>query len=235
MNRECYVVGLRPVEISPGDDGIAVLKYDWETGQLVPGMEYLTRVWFGRGEIFRVEPSDLEAKVAALKTDLRDLRDQRSQIPPVVARTPRGPSDLKDRGRATEKVVEDLGGDASWLLDIVSSVIAFDSVADLRNALAHVKATHDVVRVLDRHSEPLPCGYGDVLVNLRASNGHVVEMRLMLQAVSDFWETHDAIAETAAGITAPAIAAKRRLARDEAALLITLRDGLRQKYRAMLG
>ena len=39
MDRQCHLVGLRPVEISSGDDGIAVLKYDWETGQLVPGME----------------------------------------------------------------------------------------------------------------------------------------------------------------------------------------------------
>jgi hypothetical protein len=197
-------------------------------------MEYLSRVWFGRGEIVRVEASDLEARVAELKCDLRDLRDLRSELSSVTARPSRGPSDLKDRGRALEKIIEDLGGDGSWLLDIASSVIAFRNVADLRNALARVQAQHDVVRVLDRHSEPLPCGYADILVNLRMQNEHVVEMRLMLQAVSDFWQTHDAIAEVAAAIAAPAVAEQRNLARHEAASVIALRERLRQKYRAML-
>jgi hypothetical protein len=222
------------VEISADDDGIAVLKYDWETGQRVPGMEYLSRVWFGRGEIVRVEPAEFEARVAELKCDLRDLRDLRSELSSLPTRPPRGRSDLKDERRALEKVIEDLGGDASWLLDIASSVIAFRNVADLRNALAKVQAERDVVRVLDRHHEPLPCGYPDVLVNLRMQNEHVVEMRLMLQAVSDFWQTHDAIAEVAAAIAAPAMAEKRNLTRHEAASVIALRERLRQKYRAML-
>ena len=90
------------------------------------------------------------------------------------------------------------------------------------------------MRVLDRHREPLPCGYGDLLVNLRMSNGHVVETRLMLQAVSDFWEAHQTIADMAAAIAAPAVAAQRPLGGEEAAILISLREELRQRYRAML-
>jgi hypothetical protein len=233
MSDEHFIAGDRPVKVTHAEGRIAFHKYEWETGLLVLGMEYLPRIYFGRGENVPVSADDFDARVAELRQEKRDLREMRAALAPVPKR-PRGLSEMKDRARAMEKIVEDLGGDASSLLDVSSTAILCDGLGEAYTALEKIAESQSVVRLLDRHANPLPSGYGDLLLNVQASNGHIAELRLVLRSVSDFWGTHDAIAAIPAAIAEGAARAGRALTIDESAIVLATLGKLQERYRELM-
>jgi hypothetical protein len=96
-----------------------------------------------------------------------------------------GEPGLKGRDRAQEKVDEYKaeGGDADQLVDIAGSRIVYKSLAEVYKALEVIKQQCDVVYFKDRYVRPVPSGFRDLLFNVRMSNGHIVELRVTLEAV----------------------------------------------------
>jgi len=118
---------------------------------------------------------------------------------------------LKDQGRAKEKVIEYENAkdkkDASSLVDIAGSRILYSSLEDLFNALSQIPKLIDnfnsepplnsnlekpraveIVQIKNRFNPRQKSGYADILMNLKMSNGHIVEFRLELKqfvAVAD--------------------------------------------------
>jgi hypothetical protein len=95
------------------------------------------------------------------------------------------PDQLKGRARAQEKVTTEYGGDATRLTDLARSSIEYTSLADVYRGLDQLRSRFEIVRVKDRFQAPTAEGYRDILVNLRMSNGHVVEVQLHLKQVLD--------------------------------------------------
>ena len=94
---------------------------------------------------------------------------------------------LKGRKRAEEKIEVELGGDASLLMDITRSSIAYDTVDQVYDALATIlRRGYEVVRFKDRALEPLPSGFWDIHLNLRMPNGHIAELQLHLKAIQAY-------------------------------------------------
>ncbi|MFI6132954.1 toxin glutamine deamidase domain-containing protein [Micromonospora sp. NPDC051141] len=97
----------------------------------------------------------------------------------------------KDRGRAEDKI-EGYGGDASQLTDLAGGYVSYRKLDDLYGALAALKndAHLDLVEFDDRFRSPQSGGYRDVQMFVRASNGHIAELRLQLAALDEVatWE-----------------------------------------------
>lgn len=106
--------------------------------------------------------------------------------------TSRGRDGLKDRGRALRKAMGDYGGDASYLLDIVASMVVYVHLDQVYDALAKLKRGDfpglEVCYVQDRFVHPTPSGYRDVVTNIRLSNGHIGELRLGLRSMWEYSE-----------------------------------------------
>jgi hypothetical protein len=82
-----------------------------------------------------------------------------------------------------DKVDTEYGGDVSKLTDLARSSLEYRSLDDVYRGLDQLRARFEIVRVKDRFETPTPEGYRDILVNLRTSNGHVVEVQLHMQQV----------------------------------------------------
>lgn len=94
---------------------------------------------------------------------------------------------LKGRKRAEEKIEVELGGDASLLMDITRSSIAYDNVDQVYGALEYIlRQGYEVVRLKDRALEPLPSGFWDIHLNLRMPNGHIAELQLHLRKIQKY-------------------------------------------------
>ncbi|EFK05522.1 conserved hypothetical protein [delta proteobacterium NaphS2] len=94
---------------------------------------------------------------------------------------------LKGRKRAEEKIEVELGGDASQLMDITRSSIAYDTVDQVYGALTYIlRQGYEVVRLKDRALEPLPSGFWDIHLNLCMPNGHIAELQLHLKAIQAY-------------------------------------------------
>lgn len=52
-------------------------------------------------------------------------------------------------------------------------------------ALEKFDKNYTIFRFKDRIRDPLPSGYRDILMNLKMSNGHIVEFRLHIKAIDD--------------------------------------------------
>jgi hypothetical protein len=64
-----FVVGSRPVKfVATQDGGMAILKYDWQTGEFVYGMEYLSKV-YGRGDIDELSEKEFDEYVEKLRKE----------------------------------------------------------------------------------------------------------------------------------------------------------------------
>ena len=97
----------------------------------------------------------------------------------------------KNRGRAEDKI-EGYGGDASQLTDLAGGYVSYRKLDDLYGALAALKndAQLDLVEFDDRFRSPQTGGYRDVQMFVRASNGHIAELRLQLAVLDEVatWE-----------------------------------------------
>ncbi|MBA3394497.1 MAG: DUF4157 domain-containing protein [Deltaproteobacteria bacterium] len=94
------------------------------------------------------------------------------------------PDKLKGRERAQQKIDADYGGDPGRITDLARSSIEFDSPQQLRAAVEQMRAAGEVVRVKDRFETPAD-GYRDIMMNVRMSNGHIVEVQMHLKAILD--------------------------------------------------
>lgn len=105
----------------------------------------------------------------------------RPMFPPGTTENPMG---LKERGRATTRV-KDFLGDASQLTDIARASIAFNDLPSLYQTLDYLADHSDIVCIKDRFLNPYASGYRDILLKVRAKNGHVVELQLHLEGIID--------------------------------------------------
>lgn len=106
---------------------------------------------------------------------------------------------LKGKQRAKEKVENKYGGDWSRLCDVVRATIAVDTMDELKGLVAKLKE-HGLELAAapeDRFYEPTPVGYGDVMLNVKLSNGIVGELQLhvkpMLEAKNEGHKPYEVI------------------------------------------
>jgi hypothetical protein len=126
--------------------------------------------------------ADLDRLYADAVPAMAHLKAHTERIAKLVGGEPRVPSTLKGRPRTEEKIRADFQGDASRIVDLARSSIVVESMSQLRRALAAVRETYPVVRVKDRFKTPVN-EYRDMLLNVRAPNGHVMEIQLHLKTV----------------------------------------------------
>jgi len=95
----------------------------------------------------------------------------------------------------TKYLAEETDGDASRLLDIAGSRILYSSIEDLFNGLKKIPElienfnsdpekhrTVEIVQIKNRFKRPgQQSGYADIRMNLKMSNGHILELRLELK------------------------------------------------------
>jgi hypothetical protein len=92
---------------------------------------------------------------------------------------------LKSEKRAAEKVQSDYEGDWSRLTDTVRGSIAVDSLADVHDMVAKLRAGGMKLaqQPKDRFNNPLPVGYRDMLLNVTLPNGLVGELQLHVKSM----------------------------------------------------
>jgi (p)ppGpp synthase/HD superfamily hydrolase len=94
---------------------------------------------------------------------------------------------LKSKDRALEKIEGDYAGDTSRLVDIAGSKVVYETVGDLYKGLEKFNKEYKILKIKDRIQEPLN-GYRDILMNIEAKNGHIVEFRLHLREMDEIAE-----------------------------------------------
>ncbi|WP_407567253.1 glycosyltransferase [Polymorphospora sp. A560] len=135
----------------------------------------------------------------------------------------------KDRVRAEDKIRE-YRGDVSKLTDLAGAKIEFRSLDDLYQALARLidEPGVRIVKFKDRFENPQDSGYRDVQMSVRASNGHVAELRLHLTSLDEVAAWEHALYEVRRDLDALAEELGRVLSVAETAI----RDGiLREEQR----
>ena len=69
LPRYC-IVGRRPVKlVETSDGGMDCLAYDWDTGELVRNMDYLTRACLPDDEVDVVSVEQFDAQLARLRAE----------------------------------------------------------------------------------------------------------------------------------------------------------------------
>lgn len=90
---------------------------------------------------------------------------------------------IKNKKRALEKIGSDYKGDTSQLLDIARASIVFNKKEDIYRAAYEIAKNCEIVRIKDRFIKPGPVGYRDIMINIKTSDGHIVEMQLHLKSI----------------------------------------------------
>jgi hypothetical protein len=66
-----FIVGARPVKtVAVPGGGLDVQAFDWDSGEFVRAMQYLSRVVFPDGETDEVTAEDFESQVQKLRAEL---------------------------------------------------------------------------------------------------------------------------------------------------------------------
>lgn len=89
---------------------------------------------------------------------------------------------LKKLMRTTKKLHEKYGKVVARVTDISRSSIVLETLADLMKAYDYALDNADVVRTKNRFNDP-ELGYSDILLNVKAKNGFIVEVQLHLAAI----------------------------------------------------
>jgi len=136
--------------------------------------------------VVRQESHDLEtlyAEAAVAEVESRRITQDLAERTGGIAVFPPG-GGLKGRQRSQEKIVVELGGDASGLMDIARSSIEYPTVDAVYQGLQFlILHGYDVVRMKDRAIDPLASGFWDIHLNLRTSNHHIIELQLHLREI----------------------------------------------------
>lgn len=123
-----------------------------------------------------------------------DIAEQfKDNLVQVYART-----QLKSKDRAERKITPTEGADS--ILDIDGKTLVFHSEKDVRAVAKYLAKQPEVVRIKDRFAKPTDVGYRDFLMNIKMSNGAVVELQLTTKALLEakerghlFYEVTDQI------------------------------------------
>ncbi|MBX7226142.1 MAG: hypothetical protein K1X55_08925 [Chitinophagales bacterium] len=92
---------------------------------------------------------------------------------------------LKDKKRVLEKLSEYENESANNILDIAGSKIVYNNLDEVYEALNVIKDEVTILRIKDRFLNVLSSRYRDILMNIKMSNGHIVEFRLHLKAMDE--------------------------------------------------
>ncbi|MDR1895119.1 MAG: hypothetical protein LBQ61_10615, partial [Spirochaetales bacterium] len=87
--------------------------------------------------------------------------------------------ELKARDRAERKITEDEGPEN--ILDINGKTLVLDDIGAIIAVMEYLHGRDEVVRMKDRYKRPGPGNYRDTLINVRMSNGAIVELQLNTQ------------------------------------------------------
>ncbi|MFN3201566.1 MAG: hypothetical protein ACE366_24400 [Bradymonadia bacterium] len=114
-----------------------------------------------------------QEELATVTNDIAGATGGEAKIPP----------NLKGRPRAEEKLAADYGGDVSRLTDLARTSIIYESLDDVYRGLEQIQGRFEVTKLKDRFANPTDQGYRDILLNVRMSNGHVVEIQLHMKQI----------------------------------------------------
>lgn len=90
----------------------------------------------------------------------------------------------KSRVRAEAKIRNDYDDDVSQLVDLAGAKITFKTVEQIYRALDDIERLGvEILRFKDRFTDPAASGYRDILMNVRAPNGMIGELRLHLESI----------------------------------------------------
>ncbi|MCG6878752.1 MAG: hypothetical protein LJE96_06345 [Deltaproteobacteria bacterium] len=195
----CQLFSWKPVEISyAGEDSRALPGAPLcaePTFELTPN-QLSTSLWARQivsaetgGKVLRQHTRDLDTLYGDAAVAHKHLKQITLNIAACTGGTAVFPpgGGLKGRKRAEEKIEVELGGDASLLMDITRSSIAYDTVDQVYGALEYIlRQGYEVVRLKDRALEPLPSGFWDIHLNLRMPNGHIAELQLHLKKIQAY-------------------------------------------------
>lgn len=93
---------------------------------------------------------------------------------------------LKGEKRAREKVEADYDGDWSQLRDIVRATISVPTMANVKQALGHLKeaGVELAQKPKDRFAKPTAEGYRDLMMIVKLPNGMVAELQVHVKAMT---------------------------------------------------
>lgn len=137
---------------------------------------------------------------------------------------------LKDKTRVLEKISEYPDKDPARITDIAGSKILYDSLEELHSALDKIRKEVDLWRIKDRVSAPVPSGFRDILMNIRMSNGHIVELRLGLKTFDKIADIEHNTYKIIRTIKAKAASAGRGLSKQEIATVDNLLSKFKTDY-----
>jgi hypothetical protein len=76
------------------------------------------------------------------------------------------------------------------ILDVISQTIVFDNFKTLINAAEDLIKKDEIVRAIDRWKNPSITGYRDIILNLKAKNGFISEIRLNVRQMLEAKEKY---------------------------------------------
>ena len=124
---------------------------------------------------------------------------------------------LKSADRASEKVMNELGGDWSGITDLVRASIGVDSFSDLDTVLETLRSSGMKLakKPRDRFEKPTPSGYRDLILNVEYPNGHVGELQIHTKPILQAKEAAHKLYEKARVIDGNALRENRDLTPEE--------------------
>jgi hypothetical protein len=214
-----------------------LVAYKLTPGQLAISLWARAQVQARVGDhAVRQESHDLEtlyAEAAVAEVEAKRITRALAERTGGIAVFPTG-GRLKGKQRAKEKIVIELGGDASGLMDIARGSIEYPTVDAVYQGLRYlILHGYDVVRIKDRAIDPLASGFWNIHLNLRTSNHHIIELQLHLREILRYsmGEGHKKY-EQVRSIEAAAVREGRLLTPKERAMIDQLNCEQKQFYRA---
>jgi len=127
---------------------------------------------------------DIEELYRAAKIAEKELKEITSNFASETRGKEGFRPELKSKARSLEKIDAEYDGVASRLVDIAASKVVYENIEDVYSALNKFNNKYKILKIKDRFQQPLN-GYRDILINIEAKNGHIVEFRLQLTAIDD--------------------------------------------------
>gem|GEM_PF-3300245 len=142
---------------------------------------------------------------------------------------------LKAEERAEAKVEGDYDGDWGQIGDIVRASVVVDNLDDIQTVLDLLLTTGEwkLARLpKDRIRKPTDAGYRDILVNLQAPNGHIVEIQITHSAMMEAKKVAHSLYEEETQIARAAAKGNRKITTEERARRNFLRKEQNRIYAA---
>ena len=231
MENVILLCGERPIIVESFEkDKIKILKYGWISKQYEDGNDYIIETMFGRGEIIEIDEISLEKQMEFINNDLKYI-----EIDCIGKKTScRRKDGIKERWRVEKKAQNNFAGHSEYLLDIASTDIIFNDIQKVYDCLNEMQAEGNVVRVIDRFKEPMLSGYRDIIVNIRASNMAIMEVKLHIQKIYDLYKMHNEIVENRVDPIIKDSLIRGYLSNNECKEIFELNEKLRNMYSSII-